>query len=243
MPLTWENGSTIPRRARIRYPNVMSEELIYCVDDEEGIRALYEEALPLGGYCCQTFVDGSSFWSAIKSKRPDLIVLDIMLPGDGGLSILRNLMAGEYASIPVIMVSAKGKETDKVKGLNEGASDYLVKPFGVMELLARIKANLRKIAPKKGIFFKNLVIDEKRHEISLNGALLRLSHKEYDLLVYFVANSERAIRKEELLDKVWGVNCDIETRTLDIFVSKLRKKLQDSDVHIDTIRGVGYILR
>ncbi len=222
---------------------LMNEGLIYCVDDEEGIRALYEEALPLGGYCCQTFMDGSSFWCALQNTRPDLIILDVMLPGDDGLSILRSLMASEYASIPIIMVSAKGKETDKVKGLNEGASDYLAKPFGVMELLARIKANLRKVAPKKEASFKSLMIDEKRHEISLDGFPLELSHKEYDLLVYFVINNERAIPKEELLNKVWGVNCDIETRTLDIFVSKLRKKLQGSDVHIDTIRGIGYTLR
>ena len=221
----------------------MEKQLIYCVDDEESIRALYEEALPMGGYECLSFPDASSFWNALKRKQPDLIILDIMLPGMDGMALLKNIMESEFSSIPVIMVSAKGKETDKVKGLNEGASDYLSKPFGVMELLARIKANLRKCAKADTIEYKELTLNKSQHEISLNQENLHLSLKEYDLLAYFLTHVNKAISKEELLTKVWGVECSIETRTIDMFVSRLRKKLNGSSISIETVRGLGYIMR
>lgn len=221
----------------------MEKQLIYCVDDEESIRALYEEALPMGGYECLSFPDASSFWNALKRKQPDLIILDIMLPGIDGMALLKNIMESEFSSIPVIMVSAKGKETDKVKGLNEGASDYLSKPFGVMELLARIKANLRKCAKVDTIEYKELTLNKSQHEISLNEENLHLSLKEYDLLAYFLTHVNKAISKEELLTKVWGVECSIETRTIDMFVSRLRKKLNGSSISIETVRGLGYIMR
>ncbi len=221
----------------------MEKQLIYCVDDEESIRALYEEALPMGGYECLSFPDASSFWNALKRKQPDLIILDIMLPGMDGMALLKNIMESEFSSIPVIMVSAKGKETDKVKGLNEGASDYLSKPFGVMELLARIKANLRKCAKVDTIEYKELTLNKSQHEISLNEENLHLSLKEYDLLAYFLTHVNKAISKEELLTKVWGVECSIETRTIDMFVSRLRKKLNGSSISIETVRGLGYIMR
>ena len=221
----------------------MEKQLIYCVDDEESIRALYEEALPMGGYECLSFPDVSSFWNALKRKQPDLIILDIMLPGMDGMALLKNIMESEFSSIPVIMVSAKGKETDKVKGLNEGASDYLSKPFGVMELLARIKANLRKCAKVDTIEYKELTLNKSQHEISLNEENLHLSLKEYDLLAYFLTHINKAISKEELLTKVWGVECSIETRTIDMFVSRLRKKLNGSSISIETVRGLGYIMR
>ncbi len=221
----------------------MEKQLIYCVDDEESIRALYEEALPMGGYECLSFPDASSFWNALKRKQPDLIILDIMLPGMDGMALLKNIMESEFSSIPVIMVSAKGKETDKVKGLNEGASDYLSKPFGVMELLARIKANLRKCIKVDTIKYKELTLNKSQHEISLNEESLHLSLKEYDLLAYFLTHVNKAISKEELLTKVWGVECSIETRTIDMFVSRLRKKLNGSSISIETVRGLGYIMR
>ncbi len=221
----------------------MEKQLIYCVDDEESIRALYEEALPMGGYECISFPDASSFWNALKRKQPDLIILDIMLPGMDGMALLKNIMESDFSSIPVIMVSAKSKETDKVKGLNEGASDYLSKPFGVMELLARIKANLRKSAKTDTIKYKELSLNKVQHEISLNEVPLHLSLKEYDLLAYFLEHIDKAISKEELLTNVWGVECSIETRTIDMFVSRLRKKLNESSVLIETVRGLGYIMR
>lgn len=221
----------------------MEKQLIYCVDDEESIRALYEEALPMGGYECLSFPDASTFWNALKKKQPDLIILDIMLPGMDGMALLKNLMESQYSSIPVIMVSAKGKETDKVKGLNEGASDYLSKPFGIMELLARIKANLRKTVKTDVIKYKELTLNKQQHEISLNDEVLHLSLKEYDLLAYFLENVDKALSKEELLSNIWGIDCSIETRTIDMFVSRLRKKIAASTISIETVRGLGYIMR
>ncbi len=217
--------------------------LIYCVDDEESIRTLYEEALPMGGFSCVSFPDASSFYAGLKSKKPDLILLDIMLPGMSGMELLKTLMEGEYASIPVILVSAKSKETDKVKGLNEGASDYLTKPFGIMELIARINANLRKSAKADSLAYKEFLIVPSLHEIRMGGKNLSLSLKEYDLLSYFLLHPSLAISKDQLLREVWGIDAEIETRTLDMFVSRLRKKISSSSVNIETIRGLGYLLR
>ena len=221
----------------------MNKQLIYCVDDEESIRVLLQEALKMGGYDCQTFPDASSFWGALQSKRPDLILLDIMLPGTDGVSLLKSLMSGAYRDIPVIMVSAKGNETDKVLSLNEGASDYLTKPFGVMELLARIKANLRKAKKEDVIRFKELAYEKEKHYISLNGEQMSLSIKEFDLLAYFLENQGKIVGKEELLASVWGIDVAIETRTVDMFISRLRKKIASSSAEIETVRGVGYILK
>lgn len=218
-------------------------KLIYCLDDEESIRSLYEEALPLGGFSCLTFADASSFYRALKEKKPDLVLLDIMLPDTSGMDILKMMKGGEFSSIPVIFVSAKGSETDKVKGLNEGADDYLSKPFGVMELIARINANLRKSAKSESPSYKELQVDSSLHEIRLNGEALSLSNKEYDLLSYFVFHPVIVISKDQLLKEIWGIDADIETRTLDMFVSRIRKKIASSSVNIETVRGLGYILK
>ncbi len=218
-------------------------KLIYCLDDEESIRSLYEEALPLGGFSCLTFADASSFYRALKEKKPDLVLLDIMLPDMSGMDILKMMKGGEFSSIPVIFVSAKGSETDKVKGLNEGADDYLSKPFGVMELIARINANLRKSAKSENPTYKELQIDSSLHEIRLNGESLSLSNKEYDLLSYFIFHPVVVISKDQLLKEIWGIDADIETRTLDMFVSRIRKKIASSSANIETVRGLGYILK
>ncbi len=218
-------------------------KLIYCLDDEESIRSLYEEALPLGGFSCLTFADASSFYRALKEKKPDLVLLDIMLPDMSGMDILKMMKGGEFSSIPVIFVSAKGSETDKVKGLNEGADDYLSKPFGVMELIARINANLRKSAKSENPSYKELQVDSSLHEIRLNGESLSLSNKEYDLLSYFIFHPVIVISKDQLLKEIWGIDADIETRTLDMFVSRIRKKIASSSANIETVRGLGYILK
>lgn len=223
------------------YPS-MNRQLIYCVDDEESIRSLYEEALPMGGYLCRTFGEASSFLEALGKERPDLVILDVMLPKEDGFAVLRSLLAKGYSSLPVIMVSAKGSETDRVKGLNEGAYDYIVKPFGVMELLARVKANLRKGGGASQIAYKDLSLSRDRHEILLKGEPIALSLKEFDLLAYFIENPAKALSKEELLSKVWGVDCELETRTLDMFVSKIRKHLGSGEASIKTLRGLGYML-
>ncbi len=221
----------------------MEEQLIYCVDDEENIRSLYEEALPMGGYSCKTFPDVTLFWEELKKTQPVLILLDVMLPGADGFEILNEITHSKYSSIPVIMVSAKDKETDKVKGLNAGAADYISKPFGVMELLARIKANIRKANKYDILSYKELTLNKARHEITLNNVPLHLSVKEYDLLAYLIENVDKAISKEELLSNVWGIDCAIETRTIDMFISRIRKKIIPSTISIETVRSIGYIMR
>lgn len=184
----------------------------------------------------------------LKTKRPDLIVLDLMLGGEDGFQILSLLKSNvDYVSIPVIIVSAKGGEMDKVKGLNLGADDYLAKPFSIMELLARIKANLRKTHPGlegQIITYADLRLDKKTHEITLKGKALALSGKEFDLLSYFLSHPRQSLSKDDLLTNVWDYSSSgVETRTLDIHVSKLRAKMQGSDASIETIRGIGYILK
>lgn len=159
------------------------------------------------------------------------------------MEILEKLSHGQYSAIPVIMISAKGGESDMVKGLNLGASDYIAKPFGVMELLARVKTNLRKNGFNNTITYKELTLNKQMHTFYLKDVPLSLSLKEYGLLEYLLKNAEKMVTKEEFLSKIWGINCRIETRTVDMFISRVRKKISSSNVHIETLRGVGYILR
>ena len=217
---------------------------IYAVDDEQALRDLYAMALGMSGMECETFADGQALFAALANQAPDLILLDIMLPGMSGLEILARLKSSPaYQGIPVIIVSAKGSEMDKVTGLNSGADDYLEKPFGVMELTARIKANIRKKAPAPAFVFKDLSWNRDAREISLSGTPMPLTLTEYLLLSYFLEHAGDALTKETLLHDVWGISCDVETRTLDIHISKLRKKMQGSQVSIQTIRGVGFRLQ
>lgn len=217
---------------------------IYAVDDEQALRDLYAMALGMSGMECETFADGQALFAALASQTPDLILLDIMLPGMSGLEILERLKSSPaYQNIPVIIVSAKGSEMDKVTGLNSGADDYLEKPFGVMELTARIKANIRKKAPAPAFVYKDLSWNRDAREISLGGSPISLTLTEYLLLSYFLEHVGIALTKETLLHDVWGISCDVETRTLDIHISKLRKKIQGSQASIQTIRGVGFRLQ
>ena len=217
---------------------------IYAVDDEQALRDLYAMALGMSGMECETFADGQALFAALASQAPDLILLDIMLPGMSGLEILERLKSSPvYQNIPVIIVSAKGSEMDKVTGLNSGADDYLEKPFGVMELTARIKANIRKKAPAPAFVYKDLSWNRDAREISLGGSPISLTLTEYLLLSYFLEHVGIALTKETLLHDVWGISCDVETRTLDIHISKLRKKIQGSEASIQTIRGVGFRLQ
>lgn len=217
---------------------------IYAVDDEQALRDLYAMALGMSGMECETFADGQALFAALANQNPDLILLDIMLPGMSGLEILERLKSSPaYQNIPVIIVSAKGSEMDKVTGLNSGADDYLEKPFGVMELTARIKANIRKKAPAPAFVYKDLSWNRDAREISLGGSPISLTLTEYLLLSYFLEHAGIALTKETLLHDVWGISCDVETRTLDIHISKLRKKIQGSQASIQTIRGVGFRLQ
>ena len=221
--------------------------LIYVVEDDLSLQELYTYTLE-NDFDCQCFSDGGSFFAALSKRKPDLVLLDIMLPGDDGFTILSRLKAEKpTAHIPIVIVSAKGEEISKVKGLNMGSDDYIAKPFGVLELVARIKANLRKNENTKEserVVFKDIDFDLAKHQISVNGIQIQTTLKEYNLLRLLCENSERVQARESIFQKVWGDSFVGETRTLDIHIKELRKKLAEScsEAEIKTVRGVGYML-
>ena len=217
--------------------------MVYCVEDENAIRDLMVYTLKASGFEAQGFKKADDFWAAMKEQRPELVILDIMLPGEDGLTILKKLRSSPVtADIPIIMATAKGNEYDKVIGLDSGADDYLAKPFGMMEMVSRIKAVLRRASPKQTNVLScgNITLDENRHLITVNGAPVSLTLKEYDLLKLFMENPGRAFTREALLMNVWDSEYAGETRTVDVHVGTLRTKLGDQAALIRTIRGVGY---
>ena len=222
------------------------KQTIYAIEDDAAIQELYVYSLE-NDFNCRCFDDGDSFFGALAGGLPDLVLLDIMLPGDDGFAILSRLKGGKLTShIPVIMVSAKGEEVSKVKGLNMGADDYIAKPFGVLELVARIKANLRKIGKSavESIVYKDITIDIPKHRIVVSGVQIQTTLKEYNLLCLLCENAEKVQEREVIFSGVWGESFIGETRTLDIHIKELRKKLAEagSQASIQTIRGVGYML-
>ena len=236
-----QNRITVTKRTTVT--KMAEKRLIYAVDDEENIRELYFCALTGAGFDCECFADGTELAEAMKKRIPDLILLDIMLEGADGYEILKNLKAEPcYSAVPVIMVSAKGEEISKVKGLNMGADDYISKPFGVLELVARINAGLRRVNTKSAFIYGDIKIDDNRHTVSVNGQDVSLTLKEYDLLKLLVASAPDVVHRDEIFNKVWGEDYFGETRTLDIHVASLRKALKKSSVKIITVRGVGYHL-
>ena len=218
-----------------------NQTLIYAVDDENSIREVYRYALISAGFTPECFSCGEELFIAIEKSLPKLIILDIMLDGEDGYEILSRLKASpKTANIPVIMVSAKTTEIDKVRGLDLGADDYISKPFGVLELIARIKAKLRKTIPvAKVISYKGITINDDERTITINGKVKELTLKQYELLKLLVSEPQKVLQRDDILDKVWGENYG-ETRTLDIHVGALRKIIADSGAKIATIRGVGY---
>ena len=221
-----------------------SDKLIYAVDDEESIREVYRFALSGAGFEPRCFSCWEELADALKSELPRLIILDIMLDGADGYEILKKLRDNaNTADIPVIMVSAKNTEIDKVKGLNLGADDYQAKPFGVLELVARINAKLRSAKTRPVVYeYKDIVIDDNTHTVTVGGKNEKLTLKQYELLKLLVINAQKVMRRDELLDAVWGVDYG-ETRTLDIHIGDLRKILSASAAELSTIRGVGYLLK
>ena len=218
-----------------------NQTLIYAVDDETSIREVYRYALISAGFTPECFSCGEELFIAIEKSLPRLIILDIMLDGEDGYEILSRLKASpKTANIPVIMVSAKTTEIDKVRGLDLGADDYISKPFGVLELIARIKAKLRKTTPVANVIsYKGITINDDERTVTINGKVKELTLKQYELLKLFVSEPQKVLPRDDILDKVWGENYG-ETRTLDIHVGTLRKIIADSGAKIATIRGVGY---
>lgn len=218
-----------------------NQTLIYAVDDETSIREVYRYALISAGFTPECFSCGEELFIAIEKSLPKLIILDIMLDGEDGYEILSRLKASpKTANVPVIMVSAKTTEIDKVRGLDLGADDYISKPFGVLELIARIKAKLRKTIPVANVIsYKGITINDDERTVTINGKVKELTLKQYELLKLLVSEPQKVLPRDDILDKVWGENYG-ETRTLDIHVGTLRKIIADSGAKIATIRGVGY---
>lgn len=218
--------------------------MIYCVEDDGSIRDLMIYALNAAGFEAAGFPDGASFWAAMKQRRPELVMLDIMLPGEDGISILKNLRSQVATrDIPVIMATAKGTEYDKVTGLDSGADDYLAKPFGMMEMVSRVKAVLRRSsAPdeKKPLRLEGLEVDPKSCVVHIDGQRADLTLKEFRLLLTFMENPGRVFTRDRLLETVWGVDYTGETRTVDVHIGTLRTKLGRYGGLISTVRGMGY---
>lgn len=218
--------------------------MIYYVEDDKNIRDLVLYTLSQTGFPAQGFGEGRAFWNACEKVLPDLIILDIMLPGEDGIAILRKIRSEVHTKhIPVILLTAKGAEYDKVMGLESGADDYIAKPFGMMEFIARVKAALRRTAPKEGpqeITIGKLTINTRKRSVTADGADVTLTFKEFELLKYLMLNKAIAIERDSLLEAVWGYNYDGGTRTVDVHIQTLRQKLGPCGDLIDTVRGVGY---
>lgn len=217
--------------------------MIYCVEDENSIRELMVYALRASGFEAAGFESGEGFWKAVKDRTPELVVLDVMLPGEDGLTILKKLRSHPAtAHIPVIMATARGSEYDKVIGLDGGADDYLVKPFGMMEMISRIKAVLRRASPPQTRILScgGIVLDESRHTVTVSGRSAALTLKEYELLKLFMENQGTVFTREMLLSSIWGMEFLGETRTVDVHIGTLRTKLAEEGGFIRTVRGVGY---
>ena len=218
--------------------------MIYYVEDDDSIRELVVYTLNQMGMETQGFTCGDEFWPAMEKRLPELILLDVMLPGEDGLHMLKQLHGNaKTTEIPVVMITAKSTEFDKVKGLDLGADDYIVKPFGMAELIARVRARLRRITPKQNddiLMIGSLTLDKRAHSVKLDQQTLPLTIKEYDLLCLLMENQGMAFSREQLLDKVWDYGYDGGTRTVDVHIQTLRAKLGDSGRMIETVRGVGY---
>ncbi len=221
-------------------------ETIYCVEDDENIRELVLYALSSSGYAGQGFPEGESFLRAVEHSPPDLALLDIMLPGQSGLDILRCIREEPAtARLPVIMLTAKTSEYDRVKGLDSGADDYISKPFGVMELLSRIRAVLRRVekAPAASLLTAGrLTVDPARRTVTDGDRAIALTFKEFELLACLLRNRELVLTREKLMELVWGFDFEGESRTVDMHIKSLRQKLGPLGELIQTVRGVGYKL-
>lgn len=220
--------------------------MIFCIEDEESIRDLMIYTLNGAGFDAKGFSDGKGFFEALQQERPRLILLDIMLPGEDGISILKRLRSKEEtAGIPVMMATAKGTEYDKVMGLDLGADDYLVKPFGMMEMISRIRAVLRRTEAgykDKGKILQMgaLELNPETYAVSADGERVQLTLKEHKLLRILMENPKRVFTRDQLLESVWGIEYAGETRTVDVHVATLRTKLGQYGSYIETVRGVGY---
>lgn len=222
--------------------------MIYIVEDDAEVREMETYALKSSGFEVLAFDCGKAMDEQVKVNVPDLFILDIMLPGEDDLSILKRLRSQEITrDIPVIMLTAKGAELDKVKGLDLGADDYMAKPFGILELISRVRAVLRRsdrgtvVSEVSEIFsVGNVELDDRRHLVRVNGNAVDLTFKEYELLKLLMSHPGTVYSRQQILEKIWGIDFDMDTRTVDMHVKTLRQKLGDQGVIVQTVRNVGY---
>ena len=221
--------------------------MIYLVEDDDSIRELVLYTLHTTGFEAEGFRNAADFWQAPEKELPQLVLLDIMLPDEDGLHILKRLRAGaETADLPVMMLTAKSSEYDRVVGLDSGADDYMPKPFGMMELVSRVRALLRRAAKPaaedKLFTAGSLAVDVKRRAVTVDGEPVILTYKEFELLCYLLENRGVVLSRDQILTKIWDYNYSGETRTVDVHIRTLRQKLGDAGALIETVRGVGYRL-
>ena len=220
--------------------------MIWCVEDDQSIRELEIYALNAAGMDACGFTDGSAFFAELEKETPDLVLLDVMLPDENGCDIVRRLRSNTVTKrLPVIMVTAKTSEMDMVKGLDDGADDYIKKPFSVMELLSRVKALLRRTREEgsKQLTVGKIQLDHDRHTVLADGKAVELTFKEYELLRYLMINAEMVLSRESIMRFVWGTEFEGETRTVDMHIKTLRQKLGPCGRQIGTVRNVGYVLQ
>jgi len=229
----------------------LAEALIYIVEDDRNIREIESFALKNSGYEIREFETARQFYDGLSQKIPQLMLLDIMLPEEDGLSILRNIRRNPATSrIPVIMVTAKAAEMDKVRGLDYGADDYITKPFGVLELISRVKALLRRVEKPKEtaeptracIELGSVILDDDRYLVTVAGEPCDLTYKEFELLRYLMQNNGIVLSRSRIMERVWGEDYEGETRTVDMHIKTLRQKLKNAGGMIKTVRNVGYTM-
>ena len=218
--------------------------MIWCVEDDAGIREIELYALTYTGFDARGFEDGAAFWAALQTEQPELVLLDVMLPGEDGVSLLKKMKAAPaFTSIPVIMATAKGAEYDKIQSLDLGADDYLVKPFGVMEMVSRVKAVLRRCKPRESarvLTDGGLSLDLDQRTVTADGQRVQLTYKEFELLKLFLSHPGMAFLREQLFTQVWNMAYMDDSRTLDMHIRTLRQKLGAYGKRIETVRNVGY---
>ena len=215
---------------------------IFCVEDDANIRELVLYTLNATGFEAKGFESGAELFEGIREESPDLVLLDIMLPGMDGMEILE-ILKKEYSDLPVIMVTAKSDQIDKIKGLDNGADDYITKPFDIMELVSRVKAVLRRAYKEKStniLTYKTLQLNHDSRRVTVGGEDVILTFKEYELLHILLVNKGVVLSRDKLMNEVWGTDFEGETRTVDVHVRTLRQKLGDAGEYIETVRNVGY---
>lgn len=220
--------------------------MIWCVEDDAGIREIELYALNSTGLGARGFEDGAAFWEALQTETPELVLLDVMLPGEDGVSLLRRMKASpNFRDIPVVMATARGAEYDKIQSLDLGADDYLVKPFGVMEMVSRVKAVLRRCRPQETghvLSAGGISLDPERRTVTVEGQRVQLTYKEFELLRLFLSRPGMAFTREQLYTQVWDMTYMDDSRTLDMHIRTLRQKLGNCGRLIETVRNVGYRL-